>query len=115
MQFVLLFLVVVYFSAQHNVRSAYSAWLGGLVYIIPNALFAFKLVQFEQAGSAKQIVRAFYSAEALKIVVSMLLFATVFIYCKLKPVAFFGAYVMLLMTHWFAPWIIVNKQKRPKK
>lgn len=95
-------------------NAAKSALLGGLVYLIPNAYFAIKLFKYQGARAARQIVNSFYKGEALKIGLSVFLFTAVFIWCKITPLAFFSSYVLVLMTHWFAPWIIVNKQNRPK-
>ena len=97
-----------------NIRGGFSALLGGLVCIIPNAYFAVKLFKYQGARAAKQIVNSFYKAEALKIILSIVLFTAVFTLCKITPLAFFASYILVLMTHWFAPWIIVNKQNRPE-
>lgn len=97
-----------------GVNAASSALLGGLVCIIPNAYFAIKLFKHQGARAARQIVNSFYKGEALKIILSMFLFALVFLLCRITPAAFFASYILVLMTHWFAPWIIVNKQNRPK-
>ncbi|KTD72421.1 F0F1 ATP synthase subunit I [Legionella tucsonensis] len=98
----------------HGANAASSALLGGMVCIVPNAYFASKLFQYQGARSAKKIVNSFYKGEALKIVISIFLFTAVFLLFKITPLAFFGSYIMILMTHWFAPLIIVNKQNRPE-
>ncbi|WP_298624170.1 F0F1 ATP synthase subunit I [uncultured Legionella sp.] len=97
-----------------NINAASSALLGGLVCIIPNAYFASKLFKHQGARAAKQIVSSFYKGEAAKIILSICLFTAVFILFKITPLAFFTSYILVLMTHWFAPWIIVNKQNRPE-
>ncbi|MCW8445235.1 F0F1 ATP synthase subunit I [Fluoribacter gormanii] len=98
----------------YGTNAASSALLGGLVCIVPNAYFASKLFKYQGARSAKQIVNSFYKGEALKIVISIFLFTAVFLLFKITPLAFFASYIMILMTHWFAPLIIVNKQNRPE-
>ncbi|KTD34475.1 ATP synthase protein I [Legionella moravica] len=97
-----------------NIKAAGSAVLGGLVCIIPNAYFASKLFKHQGARAAKQIVNSFYKGEAVKIILSMFLFTAVFVFFRITPLAFFTSYILVLMTHWFAPWIIVNKQNRPE-
>ncbi len=94
-----------------NARAGYSAFLGGAVCIIPNALFAVRLFKHQGARLARQIVRNFYRGEALKIVLSVLLFSLVFALCNIAPMVFFTTYVVVLMTHWFTPLIMVNKRK----
>jgi ATP synthase protein I len=97
-----------------NINAASSALLGGLVCIIPNAIFASRLFKYHGARAAKQIVNSFYKGEALKIFLSIFLFTAVFVLCRITPLAFFGSYITILMTHWFAPCIIINKQNRPE-
>lgn len=98
-----------------DVNIATSVLLGGIVCIIPHAYFANKVFQYQGAQSAKRIVSSLYKGEACKIVLSVFLFAAVFILCKVKAPAFFTSYIITLITHWFAPWIIVNKLNRPIK
>ncbi|WP_454781542.1 ATP synthase subunit I [Legionella sp. WA2022007384] len=98
----------------YGTNAASSALLGGMVCIVPNAYFASKLFRYQGARSARQIVNSFYKGEALKIVISIFLFTAVFLLFKITPLAFFASYIMILMTHWFAPLIIVNKQNRPE-
>ncbi|WP_051546071.1 ATP synthase subunit I [Legionella lansingensis] len=96
-------------------KEAISAVLGGMVAIIPSALFARKLFQYQGARAARQIVRSFYLGEALKLLSTIALFTLVFISFKIAPLAFFFTYIVVLMSHWFAPLFFVNKQNRPKK
>lgn len=98
-------------AVAFNVNAAISALLGGLVCILPNVLFAIKLFKYQGARAARQIVNNFYKGEALKIFLSIFLFTAVFVYYRVSPLAFFGTYIVIQMTHWFAPWII-NKQNR---
>lgn len=103
-------LCVVFFNA----KAATSALLGGMVCIIPNVYFAYKVFKHQGARAAKQIVNSFYKGEAFKIILSIFLFTAVFVLCKITPLAFFVTYILVLMTHWFAPWIIINKLNRPE-
>lgn len=70
-------------------KEALSALLGGLVAIIPTALFARKLFRYQGARAARQIVKGFYVGEALKIVTTIGLFTFVFMSFKIAPLAFF--------------------------
>ena len=96
-------------------NAAFSAMLGGLVCIIPNALFAVKLFKHQGARAAKQIVRHFYQGEALKIITSIILFTMVFLLFRITPLAFFVSYIVVLMMHWLSPLIVDNKEKRQVK
>ena len=110
-QLTLVLVLAAFCGLKYNANTANSVLLGGLVGILPNALFALKLFKYQGARAARQIVNSFYKGEALKIVLSIFLFALVFISYKITPLAFFVSYVLVLMTHWLAPWIIVNKRK----
>jgi ATP synthase protein I len=98
-----------------GIQAAFSALLGGMVAIIPIALFARKLFYYQGARAARQIVKSFYIGEALKMLLSMTLFILVFTLLRINPLAFFITYIVVLMCYWFAPLIFANKQNRPKK
>jgi ATP synthase protein I len=98
-------------ALMYSTNAAISAILGGFVCIIPNAYFARNVFKHQGARAAKQIVNSFFKGEALKLITSMLLFTAVFVLYRVNPIAFFVSYIMVLMTHWITPWIIVNKQK----
>lgn len=110
-QFGVVFFVTLLCALFYGVKVANSVVLGGLVCLIPNMYFASNLFKYRGAQAAKQIVSSFYKGEALKIVMSMFLFTIVFVLCRINPIAFFASYSVVLITHWFTPWIIVNKQK----
>ncbi|MFC3908204.1 ATP synthase subunit I [Legionella dresdenensis] len=95
-------------------KAAGSALTGGLVAILPSAVFAKRLFKYQGARAAKEIVKNFYQGEFLKIILSMILFALVFIFYEVQPLVFFLTYIALVMTNWFAPLIIDNRQERPK-
>ncbi|MFI4918603.1 MAG: ATP synthase subunit I [Legionellales bacterium] len=99
----------------YDIHTAVSVLLGGLVYIIPNAYFANQVFKFQGARAAKQIMNSFYKGEAMKIILSIFLFTAVFALCRIKPLAFFVSYTLVLLTHWLTPWIIVNKHNRQVK
>ena len=102
-------LISLVFFLLMSKKDGISALLGGLVAIVPSALFAKKMFRYQGARAARQIVKNFYFGEALKILSTAILFALVFIVYKVSPLAFFFTYIMVLMTHWFAPLIFANK------
>ncbi|KTD17945.1 ATP synthase subunit I [Legionella jordanis] len=95
-------------------KEAISAFLGGVVFIIPSALFAGTLFRYQGARAARKIVKSFYVGEALKLLSTIALFTLVFMSFKIAPLAFFFTYIVVLMTHWFAPLFFANKQNRPE-
>ena len=98
---VLLMAIAVCFSSA----AALSTGLGGLVSIVPTAHFARKIFQHQGAHAARQIVNSFYKGEALKLILTIALFALVFKFFNIVPLVFFAAYMMVQMVFWFAPLI----------
>lgn len=107
-------LISLVFSLVVSKNHGISALLGGLVAIVPSALFAKSMFRYQGARAARQIVKGFYIGEALKILSTAVLFTLVFVLYKVAPLAFFFTYIVVLMTHWFAPLIFANKQNRPE-
>jgi len=98
--------MVIFGSAE-----ALSALLGGVVSALPNAYFARKLFQYQGARAARQIVNSFYKGEAVKIILSIVLFALVFAFCNVIPWIFFATYIGAQMLMWFAPLVFVNNER----
>ncbi len=90
-----------------------SALLGGLVSVIPNAYFSRKLFQHQGARAAQQIVNNFYKGEAMKLMLTVALFAMVFKWFKIIPLVFFLVFITTQMVFWFSP-LIFNNQNGPK-
>ncbi|MDX1836248.1 ATP synthase subunit I [Legionella taurinensis] len=104
-------LVLFLFYGQHE---AISALLGGLVAVLPSFFFARTLFKHQGARAAKKIINRFYAGEALKILISIGLFILVFTFYKVKPLAFFLTYIVVVLNFWFTPLFLANKQNRPK-
>lgn len=90
---------------------ARSILLGGLVNAVPNACFAAMAFRYQGARAAKQIVNGFYKGEALKILLSMVLFTLVFKYVNIAPLGFFVAYMAVQLMVWCVP-LMIDKQNR---
>jgi len=88
------------FSAAGTV-AAYSALLGGLICVIPNAWFAGRLLRKSGPGDSRAFLSAAYVGEAGKLIITAALFALVF--SQVRPLhapALFVAFVACLMTNW---------------
>jgi ATP synthase protein I len=97
-----------------SMTAARSALLGGLVSIVPTAYFATTLFKHQGARAARQIVNSFYKGEALKIALTVILFALVFKFINIIPLVFLSVYIMVQMVFWFAPLIFSNGHNRSK-
>lgn len=90
-------------------KASYSVCLGGLVFLLPSFIFAAKLFRHSGAKQTKAIVRAFYVGEAWKLMISMALFAFVFIYVAIDPLTFFGSFIVMQLSHWLAPGLLKTR------
>ncbi len=87
-----------------GINAALSAAAGGLASLLPNLYFAYRTFKYSGARSAQMILRAFYSGEAIKLVMTALIFAVVFKYLKtLNVAALFGGFIMVQMAVWLTP------------
>ena len=89
-----------------GVRAAWSAFLGGIVSILPNLLFARKLFAEQRVTVSKKIIMGFYQGEFMKIAASALLFVVVFLWLQVMPWVFFIAYISMQMMYWFVPLLL---------
>lgn len=93
-----------------DTRAAYSALLGGLIAAIPSQYFAYQLFRYQGAHAAKQIVQSFYIGEALKGLLTALMFIIVFVLINVSAPVLFMSYIIVQALHWTSPWIF----RRPK-
>ncbi|SEL26146.1 ATP synthase subunit I [Halomonas daqiaonensis] len=88
-------------------KVAMSAATGGLVCLLPNLFFVWRLGLLGNRRQASRFVSSFYRAEAGKLGLTVALFALVFVSVPPSNLAFFfGAYVAVHFMHWLAPWLL---------
>lgn len=79
--------------------AAYSAWLGGLIALLPNVYFTYKAFQYFGARSIAVIVQSFWAGQMGKLILTAVLFALLFLGVKpLNVLAVFVSYVLVQMT-----------------
>lgn len=72
--------------------------LGGLTFILPNALFVRYTFRQSAAVSAPIALRWLFVGEAIKLATTLLMFAACFLWVKpLSPGIFFGAYIGMVV------------------
>jgi ATP synthase protein I len=97
-----------------GVVEAYSALLGGLICVIPNAYLAGRLFMKSGAGDSRVFLRAAFTGEALKLVLTGVLFALVFIYIKpLNVLALFAGFIMTICIQWIG-LIFIGRDRTEK-
>ena len=77
-QVVMLLLLTVTGWLWSGTVSAYSVFLGGLISVIPNAYFAYKVTRFSGARSTERMVQSAYLGEVIKLALTGAGFALVF-------------------------------------
>ena len=94
MQMATTFFLMVTFWLFDNKIAAYSSFLGGMLSIVPNIFLAARLIA--SLRSAKAVLRAAYIGEAVKVILTFLLFGLVFIIVKpLDAKALFISFIIV--------------------
>lgn len=84
--------------------AAYSMLLGGLICLLPHCYFAYRAFKFQGARAARQIVRSFYTGEAVKLVLTAAMFTVVFVAVKpLNAAVLFVGFIVVQLSSWLVP------------
>lgn len=90
-----------------GVVAGYSGLLGGLIALIPNAYFAYRVFRYFGARSARAIVSEIFSGEAGKLILTAVLFIAVWVGVEpLEAGAVFVGYLAGLAVSACAPLIV---------
>lgn len=85
-----------------GVTAAASAFAGGAIGFLTSLIYAKKMLA-PPGSEAKKIVRAHYSAEAYKLIFTVLLFSLVFTqYKEVHALSLFATYAATLAVYWVA-------------
>lgn len=91
-------------------ESAWSAALGGLAYIVPNAYFTKYVFRHSAAESAALAVRGLYIGEALKVLGTVLIFGACFVFIRsLNVAALFLTYLLMLVINLRGIYVLFNR------
>ncbi len=102
-------LVALVFFLGSGLTAGYSALLGGLTALLPNAFFAYKAFRFFGARSAKDIVLSIWSGAMGKWILTAVLFALLFVGIRqLDITALFVGYLLAVAIGATAPLLIKN-------
>lgn len=80
---------------------ARSGFLGGLIGLLPNAYFAARIAA-TKGKTANEILRAFYSGESMKIIITAGLFIFVFQLPNILHGPLFAVFGAVIFMFWFA-------------
>lgn len=85
-----------------GLTAAVSAFVGGAIGFLTSLVYAKKMLA-PPGSDAKNIIRAHYSAEAYKLIFTILLFSLVFTqYKEVHALSLFAAYAATLAVYWIA-------------
>lgn len=93
-------------SIFQGFSSAGSVLLGGIVYILPNLVFARRFFTYFNASHPEKIVKRFYLGELFKLLLTGLLFILTISFIPVKEFAFFIGFIAALFAFWLAPLLI---------
>ena len=84
--------------------TAYSALLGGLIYLLPSLYQAKKVFTPSDSNNIRQILRDLYKSEIWKMALTIVLFGVVFSSVKpIEPFPIFGVFVLMQAIAWLTP------------
>jgi ATP synthase protein I len=90
--------------------AGYSALLGSLTCVIPNAFLALRLVAPRRDPGARELIRAAYIGELGKLGLTVLMFSIVFVLVRpLSPAALFAGFILTQLVT-FAGLLLRDKQ-----
>lgn len=97
-------------------QEAMSALIGGLICLIPNVYLARKLMTSASKRTADSsiLINTLYAAEFGKILITIVLFAVVFVTQEwIHPVALLAGFGIAQLTHWLTPLVmsVINNNR----
>ena len=107
MQAIVCLLVTLLFILGKGMTAGYSALLGGMIALLPNAFFAYKAFRYFGARSARDIVQSIWSGAMGKWIITAVLFALAFVGVEpLAPMQLFIGYLLGLLAAACAPLLM---------
>lgn len=94
--------VVATFGLLGGRDAAVSALMGGLVAFLPNLVFSLGLGVRDDRRTAKDVARIFFRGEALKLLLTALLFAAAYQVQGVEILPLMAGFVSALTVFWFA-------------
>ncbi|WP_162045248.1 F0F1 ATP synthase subunit I [Vibrio taketomensis] len=104
-------LVAVGMAATVSVNWGISALIGGGIFVVANAVFAWCAFMFSGARAAKKVAVSFYTGEVLKILITVVLFSFVYMYMQVELVPLKLTYLLALGINICAPVLFINNKK----
>lgn len=84
-----------------DARAGYSALVGGLIAAVTSLYFALQVFGV-RVSAARAVLRSFYTAEVVKMAITVLLFVLAVVWLKVDFLPLIVAYALTLLVYWFA-------------
>ena len=95
-------LLVVAFIGMTDKLMAFSALMGGLIQILPQAWFSWQAFKYAGASNVDKVVQSMYRGELGKVVMTATLFAILFTVDKQwNYIALFTTFLLMIPLQWF--------------
>ncbi len=98
MSSLVLLVVVLFVKPEHAV----AVICGALTFIIPNSFFAYWTFRYAGATKNRIVAQSFSQGLKIKLVLTTVFFAIAFSQLNAAPFPLFGAYVIAMLSQWFA-------------
>lgn len=107
-QLLFVLLIALLFTVFFSAKSGYSGFAGGITFLLPNVIFV--LMTFAYAGASKShlVLRGFFAGEAIKLFITVVLFAVFLKYGNVSLMAFYISFTLLVVSQWLAPFFFYN-------
>ncbi|MGJ8682284.1 ATP synthase subunit I [Paraglaciecola sp.] len=92
--------LAIFFTVYFGKYDGLSALYGGLICVLPGAVFAFLVFRYTGASRIKLVVRSFNKGSKLKFLFTIVLFVFVYRWQNLQPLTLLITYVVTLMAQW---------------
>ncbi len=76
--------------------------IGSITFIIPHSFFAYWTFRYAGATKSRIVAQSFNQGLKIKLVLTTVFFATAFSLLNTAPFPVFGAYVVAMLSQWFA-------------
>lgn len=100
-----LMLIVLVIKPEHTA----AVIIGALTFIIPHSFFAYWLFRYAGATKNRIVAQSFNQGLKIKLVLTIVFFAIAFSLVNAAPVPLFGAYVVAMLSQWFAMVLLSRK------
>lgn len=99
------FFLIVFFAWLYGASGVKTAVAGSIISLVPNTIFAAYAFRFSGARAAPEVVRSFYAGEALKMIITIILFALAFSTLSAPWLPLFIVFSVLTFMHWLIPFL----------